>query len=245
MRNLALAVLAGAITVGGAVCSATAQEPVPARIKGGILNGKALRLPQPEYPSEAKAAGLEGTVFVDVEIDEFGEVVSAVASTEPRKAYDSRDGAKPVEREMPLADPILREAAERAAMQAKFSPTRLNNKPVRVLGTIAYNFAIRSFPVTPSEGVLNSAAINLPMPMYPPAAMAVRAEGQVVIQILVDESGNVVAATPLSGHPLLRAASVEAARNTKFPPRIENGQAVKFSGVLTYNFVGPAKENGN
>jgi protein TonB len=88
-----------------------------------------------------------------------------------------------------------------------------------------------------SGGVLNGKATSLPKPPYPPAARAVRAAGAVSVQVLIDESGNVVSASAVSGHPLLRAAAVQAARGARFSPTMLSGQAVKVSGVITYNFV--------
>lgn len=92
-------------------------------------------------------------------------------------------------------------------------------------------------PKTISGGMLNAKAISLPRPPYPPAARAVRASGSVSVQVLIDESGNVVSATAVSGHPLLRAAAASAARGAKFSPTLLSGQPVKVSGVITYNFV--------
>ncbi len=88
-----------------------------------------------------------------------------------------------------------------------------------------------------SGGVLNGKATSLPKPPYPPAARAVRASGAVSVQVLIDESGDVISATAVSGHPLLRAAAVAAARGAKFSPTQLSGQPVKVSGVITYNFV--------
>ena len=90
-----------------------------------------------------------------------------------------------------------------------------------------------------SGGVLNGKARSLPKPAYPPAARAVRAAGPVTVQVLIDENGNVVSASAVSGHPLLRAAAAGAARGAKFSPTMLSGQPVKVSGVITYNFVAP------
>lgn len=92
-------------------------------------------------------------------------------------------------------------------------------------------------PGTISGGVLNGKATSLPKPAYPPAARAVRATGSVSVQVLVDEKGNVVTATAVSGHPLLKQAAVEAAKNAKFSPTMLSGKAVKVKGVLTFNFT--------
>src|SRR5215210_782207 len=76
-----------------------------------------------------------------------------------------------------------------------------------------------------------------PAPTPPPIAKAARASGTVTVQILVDESGRVVSASAVSGHPLLQQAAVAAARNARFSPTLLSGQPVKVSGVITYNFV--------
>ncbi|HEV7892622.1 MAG TPA: energy transducer TonB [Pyrinomonadaceae bacterium] len=88
-----------------------------------------------------------------------------------------------------------------------------------------------------SGGVLNGKAISKPQPAYPPIAKAARAEGVVTVQILVDESGRVISAAAVSGHPLLQQAAVAAARQARFSPTLLSGQPVKVSGVITYNFV--------
>ena len=88
-----------------------------------------------------------------------------------------------------------------------------------------------------SAGVLNGKATSLPQPSYPPAARAAKASGTVVVQVSVDEAGNVTEANAVSGHPLLRAAAVAAARNAKFSPTMMSGRLVKVTGVITYNFV--------
>jgi TonB family protein len=91
--------------------------------------------------------------------------------------------------------------------------------------------------MTVSGGVLNGKAISKPEPAYPQTAKAVHASGMVTVLVTVDESGNVVEASAASGHPLLQAAAVAAARQAKFSPTLLSGRPVKVTGVLTYNFV--------
>ena len=88
-----------------------------------------------------------------------------------------------------------------------------------------------------SGGVLNGKAISLPKPAYPPIARAAHAGGTVVIQVLIDENGNVVSASVVSGHPLLQAVARSAALQAKFSPTKLSGQPVKVTGVIQYNFV--------
>ena len=88
-----------------------------------------------------------------------------------------------------------------------------------------------------SGGVLNGKAVHLVQPPYPPIARSAHASGQVVVQVLIDENGAVVAAHATSGHPLLQAAAVNAARSSRFTPTKLSGQPVKVNGVIIYNFV--------
>jgi periplasmic protein TonB len=88
-----------------------------------------------------------------------------------------------------------------------------------------------------SGGVLNGKAVRLVQPPYPAIARSAHASGQVRVQIVIDENGNVISAAPVSGHPLLQGAAVAAARASKFTPTKLSGQPVKVSGVIIYNFV--------
>lgn len=97
-------------------------------------------------------------------------------------------------------------------------------------------FAQNNAPKTISGGVVNGKAVSLPAPAYPAAAKAVNASGSVNVQVLIDEEGNIVSASAVSGHPLLRAAAESAALRSKFRPTMLQGQPVKVSGIITYVF---------
>lgn len=92
-------------------------------------------------------------------------------------------------------------------------------------------------PKVVSSGIINGKAIELIKPPFPPAGRAVRASGAVTVQVVIDESGNVVSASAVAGHPLLRAAASAAALKSKFTPTMLSGQPVKVTGVIVYNFV--------
>lgn len=96
--------------------------PTPANQKpkgplaGGMLNQKAIYMPQPEVPSGEAS----GVVLVQVLIDEQGSVIDARPVSGPQH---------------------LQAAAVSAARLARFSPTLLMGEPVKVSGTLSYNFA--------------------------------------------------------------------------------------------------------
>ncbi len=91
-------------------------------IIGGVLNGRAITLPRPDYPEEARATKTAGTVVVRVLIDERGKVIRACAFKGPK---------------------VLMEVSEAAAFRSIFSPTKLSGQPVKVTGVITYNFVAR------------------------------------------------------------------------------------------------------
>jgi protein TonB len=92
-------------------------------------------------------------------------------------------------------------------------------------------------PKTVSKGAITGLAISLPKPPYPMIAKQAGAAGPVNVQVLIDETGHVVSAKAVSGHPLLRAAAQQAAYLARFSPTRLSDQPVKVSGVITYNFV--------
>ncbi len=88
-----------------------------------------------------------------------------------------------------------------------------------------------------SGGVLNGKAAKKPAPEYPANGRSEGASGAVVVQIVVDERGNVTSAQAVSGHSMLRGPSESAAMRAKFRPTTLCGRPVKVSGVITYNYV--------
>ena len=82
-------------------------------------------------------------------------------------------------------------------------------------------------------GVLNGKAVFLPKPMHP---AGVEATGVVVVEVTIDEYGNVSGARAVSGPPPLQPAALEAARQARFTPTYLMGEPVKVRGVITYNF---------
>jgi TonB family protein len=88
-------------------------------VESGTLNSKALSMPKPAYPEEAKRLKVKGLVSVRVIVDENGKVTSAKAV----------DGPAP-----------LRQAAEEAARNATFAPTTQDGITVKITGILTYNF---------------------------------------------------------------------------------------------------------
>ncbi len=87
-----------------------------------------------------------------------------------------------------------------------------------------------------SGGVWQGSAIRRVSPTYPAIARAARAFGVVQIQVEISEEGQVTSATALNGHPLLREAALQAARQWVWRPTTLSNVPVRVQGVLSFNF---------
>jgi TonB family protein len=85
---------------------------------------RALEWALPEYPRLARRAGLEGVVWVNVFVDENGEVqdVRIAKSSETNAGFE--------------------EAAEGAAWKCKFSPAIQSGRPIAIWVTFSYEFIL-------------------------------------------------------------------------------------------------------
>lgn len=89
-----------------------------------------------------------------------------------------------------------------------------------------------------ARNILVGKALRRVEPPYPQIALSAHVQGDVLVEVTVSESGNVVSARAVSGHPLLRQAAVNAANGWKFSPTILNGKPVKVVGTITFAFKG-------
>jgi TonB family protein len=91
------------------------------------------------------------------------------------------------------------------------------------------------------ESELQSRAITMVKPVYPPTAKKMRATGPVEVEITISELGLVIEAKAISGHIALRSAAVETARKWVFKPAMLNGAPIRVKSVLTFVFAPSAQ----
>lgn len=92
-------------------------------------------------------------------------------------------------------------------------------------------------PRMKSGGVVNGMAKSLPKPVYSAAAAALQLSGKVDVQVIISESGKVISAKAISGHPILRPLAESAAWRATFGPTLLTDVPVKVTGVIVYNFT--------
>jgi TonB family protein len=96
-----------------------APEPKATKLGNTVSTGKSVFRPQPVYPKLAKTSGVMGDVVIQVVVDELGMVTCARAVS---------------------GHPLLRDAAVQAGLRWVFTPTRLGESPVKVVGTVTFHF---------------------------------------------------------------------------------------------------------
>ncbi|HET6976682.1 MAG TPA: energy transducer TonB [Pyrinomonadaceae bacterium] len=84
-----------------------------------LLCGRAISLPKPAYPEEAKAKKIAGLVRIKIVINEEGRTIWANAIE---------------------GDPLLVEPSIKAACQSRHSPMKISDRFVKATGIITYDF---------------------------------------------------------------------------------------------------------
>jgi TonB family protein len=107
------------------VCTLAADPPP--QPQGAVTRAPAVVAPaQPEYPAEAKAQGLTGSVTLQIEISETGQVTDAQVIGPAGHGFD--------------------EAALAAARRLVFSPAEIDGKPAAVRIEYRFDFTISEAP---------------------------------------------------------------------------------------------------
>jgi TonB family protein len=200
---------------------AASQIAVPQRVRVDESVMRALRIKKfdPTYPPSARSARIQGAVALQIQINKSGGVQDiALLSGHPMLAPAAVEAVKQwqyksyvlngelveVETTVTLNFKLPKEsAAEGVVRDAPGSP-----RPGPIVGVISLS------PLLPSSGsVPHPIGISTPLaqtllvtkvnPEYPPEAKSQHFEGEVVLQIVIDEDGDVYDAVLISGHPML------------------------------------------
>jgi len=166
----------------------------------------------PVYPEEAKRARVEGKVVLEVTVEENGEVSMAKVVNGPQ---------------------LLQQAAVDAVKQWRFSNPF--NDSVTIQLTLAFALKADSDVEKEQTSAQQPALkdVHRVDPVYPEEAKRQGIQGEVAVEIKVDDKGQVTDARAASGNEMLRQAAVDAARQFRF----SNSLRATVAATLTFNFV--------
>lgn len=175
----------------------------------------------PEYPQEARKAGIEGEVLLEVAVGKDGAV----------KDVKVRQGIP--------GHPELAENAVKAVKNWTFKPGLRNGVPFETEVLIPLAFSLDDSK--PKDVGVPPAIIDdlCPLPEYPEAARKAGVEGKVLVEVLISADGGVTGAVVkegIAGHPELDRAAVDAVMQWKFEPATSNGEPVEMSILIPIEF---------
>jgi TonB family protein len=191
---------------------------------------KTITNPDPIFPAEAANVIYGDVAQVAVDVNKEGRVTRTVPIGPLTPCKNRGDKAVAA----------IQKAAVEAAKAVVFEPIVEDGKPRSVSLLLTY-------PLRPASkageadlvkiGDINKKAKDLPKPEFTAQAKANRISGAVVLNVLVDETGNVISFAVASGHPQLAIGTFDAACRAIFEPLTSNGKPKKSLGTITYRFV--------
>ena len=174
------------------------------------LNLKQATAPRFEPPKEVDLPKLDDRIKVDFR----GSRQEMIAGAPFTSEFDGRgSGAPPTDDPPPPPPPTPTPVVKPTATPAPDNVVRLTSK------------------------LTQGRVLRRVQPPYPVIAKQAHIQGSVQVQIDISETGAVTNVTLLSGHPLLRDAAMQAAKQWLFIPTELNGQRVRAIGLLTFNFT--------
>ena len=148
-------------------------------------------------------------------------IKSSVAPASSAVSSSPNHSTVPVSKktEAPVVNQSAPPAAQINASTSRRTESAIQNGPLREVGSLIEK------------------ATEKVNPRYPQTAKIARITGVVTVYLEVDENGVVKGVQSASGPQMLRQAAEDAARRWKFRPTVIDGQPVRVSGFINFNFT--------
>jgi TonB family protein len=235
MKQFLAACSALIIFVALAASQDAAQAPIQA--PANSIPTFLVRKVAPVYPPLARQARIQGTVVLRIVIDKEGAV---------------RDP------QIVSGHPMLSPAAIEAVKQWRYGRYISDDKPVEVETVVRVSFKMADGPevctpgrsqqsTAPREGIPQLARVSAGImqgllahkvdPEYPADAKEKHVEGTVLLNVDIDDEGNVGRVELASGHPMLAPAAMDAVLQWRYRPFVLNGEAVPVETTVQVHFA--------
>ena len=196
----------------------------PVRAIGEIRPPRLIKQVDPVYPAIARQARVEGIVILEATTDIYGRVMSLK-----------------VLRSIPLLD----QAAIDAVRQWVYEPMIIQGNPREIVFTTTVRFTLddrsmgpqTSISISPGGAPTALKKIKEVQAVYPETALRVNAQGTVVLEGTIDETGKVAAVKVLrSVQPALDRAAENAVKQWAFEPVLEGGKPISVAVIFSVRF---------
>jgi protein TonB len=218
------------------------------------MEGRVVTKVAPVYPPLARQARIQGTVILKVRINKSGDVETmqlfsghpmlAPAAIEAVKQWKYKPsllngGPVNVETQVRVNFKLAGNGPGEGVVGDAPGGTPPDQRGGIISRTPVCLDASARQSVRLSQGVIESAQIKKVPPRYPPEAKDQRIQGVVVMQVIINEDGNVSNIQLVSGHPVLAPAAIEAVKQWKYKPYKLNGAPVEIETQIEVNFTLP------
>lgn len=206
---------------------------------------KAIDMNSAAYPSYLGRGGVYAAKkLYDLSITDFSKVIDGQPTNVD--AFTGRGNAYESLGKLELAE---KDFAQAVSLKPDDENSKASVARVRAeMGRIAESLKPKPVPVEVKlpqprpefvdAGTLTEAnAIKMVKPVYSQIAARSNIFGKVVVEVTLDEAGNVVEAKAISGPQMLRGESEAAANRSKFNPVLFESKPIKARGTIVYNFV--------
>jgi TonB family protein len=218
-----------------AVTHALPSPQNPPDSKVTEFNLEPIATPSATYPPQALAQKVQGKVTAKFLLSGSGDVEYV---------------------DVPKDQPLLDVAAQEAIVKWRFKPVTNAGKPVPVIASATFNFALGSdglakdkdieqsigtasvFPerVQLPKAVAKSTMVHHVPAVYPQGAVAMRVEGTVVLQARIDKDGKIADLHPVSGPKQLLQGAMDAVKQYRYKPYLLMGQPVEVETQVQVDF---------
>jgi TonB family protein len=172
---------------------------------------------EPRYTGEAKNAGVQGAVVLDIVVGPDG-VASDITV---KKSLDAGLDGNAIE----------------AVRQWRFKPGMKDGHPVAVRAAVEVNFRLSDKPKVEAGGLARPQLLSKVEPQYTEEARSAKIEGTVVLNVEVTPEGRAQNIRVVKGiDPGLDNKAMEAIQQWVFKPAMKDGQPVSFQATIEVNF---------
>jgi TonB family protein len=209
------------------------RDAPPVRAVGDVNPPNLIKKVEPIYPEAARAAGIKGTVILEVTTDIYGRVKNI-------KVLESI--------------PELDRASIDAVKQWVYEPMIIDGEPKGVVFTVTCAFKLDEYkrgvklhepklafkldePVRAVGDIKPPKLIKKVEPIYPEAARAEGIKGTVILEVTTDIYGRVKNIKVLESIPELDRASIDAVKQWIYEPALIDGKpkGVIFTVTVTFH----------
>jgi TonB family protein len=110
-------------------------------------------------------------------------------------------------------------------------------KPATVATLLTAPATLPSLKTTNTESFAGGVLVHKVLPVYPAQARQARIQGNVVLEAVISERGQIEDLKVVSGPPILAPAAVDAVRQWRYTPYLLNGKPIKKQTQINISFI--------